>query len=199
MKKTVNRILITGVSKDGNGLGYHLSETFKSHGHYVLCHYGRCHFDLTNTGELMQLVDEAKRQGIDTLINNAAITCPNINFQEYNEKLIQNMISVNLMAPILLSNLLLTHLENIVNINSMVGLEIKTPRTLYSATKWGLRGFSNSLKKEMENINILDVYPTNIKTTPDRKNAMEIDMVVEKIYRAFIDREEELILDGRKF
>ena len=79
----------------------------------------------------------------------------------------------------------------------MVGLEIKAPRTLYSATKWGLRGFSNSLKKE-SNLSVLDVYPTNIKTTPDRANAMDIDMVVDEIYSAFIEEKEELILDGRK-
>ena len=72
----------------------------------------------------------------------------------------------------------------------MVGLEVKTPRTLYSATKWGLRGFSNSFKKE-SSVKVLDVYPTNIKTTPDRNNAMDIDWVVDKIYNAFIDPKEK--------
>ena len=80
----------------------------------------------------------------------------------------------------------------------MVGLETKQPRTLYSATKWGLRGFSNSLKAENEKIEILDVYPTNIKTTPDRENAMDIQMVVDKIYDAYTSKETDLILDVRK-
>ena len=107
------------------------------------------------------------------------------------------MINVNLTAPILLSYHLQHKLKKIININSMVGLEIKTPRTLYSATKWGLRGFSNSLKKENKDLNVLDVYPTNIKTTPDRENAMELDYVVNKIYDSFEKNEKELILDGR--
>ena len=80
----------------------------------------------------------------------------------------------------------------------MVGLEVKSPRTLYSATKWGLRGFSNSLKKESKDVSILDIYPTNIKTTPDRLNAMDVHAVVDKIYNAFIKNKEVLILDGRK-
>ena len=80
----------------------------------------------------------------------------------------------------------------------MVGLEVKSPRTLYSATKWGLRGFSNSLKKENKNINVLDVYPTNIKTDPKRQNAMELDFVINEIYNAFVQQKENLILDGRK-
>ena len=80
----------------------------------------------------------------------------------------------------------------------MVGLEVKSPRTLYSATKWGLRGFSNSYKKENDKIAILDVYPTNIRTTPSRKNAMDIDVVVDNIYHSFLTNSSELILDGRK-
>ena len=80
----------------------------------------------------------------------------------------------------------------------MVGLEVKSPRTLYSSTKWGLRGFSNSLKKENSKLTILDVYPTNIRTTPDRQNAMDIEMVVGEIYSSFMSGETELILDGRK-
>ena len=79
----------------------------------------------------------------------------------------------------------------------MVGLEIKSPRTLYSATKWGLRGFSQSLKLENSKINVLDVYPTNIKTTPDKINAMDVSGVVDKIFNSFKNNEEELILDGR--
>ena len=31
-------------------------------------------------------------------------------------------------------------------------------------------------------INILDVYPTNIKTWKGRKNAMDVEEVIQKIY-----------------
>ena len=108
------------------------------------------------------------------------------------------MINVNLTAPILLTYHLLPQLKNIININSIVGLEVKPFRTMYSATKWGLRGFAQSLKAENKNINILDVYPTNIKTTPDKQNAMEVDYVIDSIYNSFINKEKTLILDGRK-
>ena len=80
----------------------------------------------------------------------------------------------------------------------MVGLEVKQPRTLYSATKWGLRGFSNSLQAEKGIPFILDVYPTNIKTTPDKENAMPVDVVVNHIYESFDKGTDNyLILDGR--
>ena len=188
------RVLITGCS---SGLGFYLANKFEQEGHFVFRHEGKKHFDLTSSDEIKKMSQEAKRQQIDVLINNAAIVCPNILFEEYDADLIDSMIEVNLKAPIILTKNLLSNLKRVVNINSMVGLEVKAPRTLYSATKWGLRGFSNSFKKE-SSVKVLDVYPTNIKTTPDRNNAMDIDWVVDKIYNAFIDQKEELILDGRK-
>jgi short-subunit dehydrogenase len=187
------RVLITGCS---SGLGFHLANKFEDEGHFVFRHEGRKHFDLTNADEVEKLSHEANKLEVDVLVNNAAIVCPNILLEEYDDDLINSMIEVNLKAPILLVKSLLANLKGVININSMVGLEVKTPRTLYSATKWGLRGFSNSFKVE-NNIQVLDVYPTNIRTTPDRINAMDIDMVVDKIYNAFIEEKEELILDGR--
>ena len=188
-------ILITGCS---SGLGAHLSGKFKSEGHNVLQHAGSKHHDLSTYAGVFLLAEEARQHQVDCLINNAAIVCPNVSFDKYNPKLIRDMIDVNLTAPILLTYFLLTNLKKVVNINSMVGLEVKSPRTLYSSTKWGLRGFSNSLKKENSKLTILDVYPTNIRTTPDRQNAMDIEMVVGEIYSSFMSGETELILDGRK-
>jgi len=188
------RILITGCS---SGLGSYLASKFEDEGNFVFRHEGRKHFDLASPGGIRKLSQEANKLQIDVLINNAAIVCPNILLEEYDDDLIASMIEVNLKAPIILTKNLLPNLKRIININSMVGLEAKAPRTLYSATKWGLRGFSGSFKKE-SNVRVLDVYPTNIKTTPDRINAMDVDMVVDKIYDAFIEGREELILDGRK-
>jgi short-subunit dehydrogenase len=190
-----HKILITG---SGRGLGKALSEKFESEGHGIMIHSGRQDANLTNMKELFDLSRRAEEYGVDVLINNAAIICPSITFEKYTIEQIETMIGVNLTAPIVLSRMLINTLEHIVNINSMVGLEVKDPRTLYSATKWGLRGFSNSLKKEKPDMNILDVYPTNIKTYPDRQNAMELSFVVNQIYNSFIKRDQELILDGRK-
>ena len=79
----------------------------------------------------------------------------------------------------------------------MTGIESKKNRTIYAATKWGLRGFSENLKKEKNLYGILDVYPTNIRTWPERENAMNVDLVVNKIYGSMISKDKELILDGR--
>ena len=193
MKKC--RVLVTGASA---GLGLHLSKKFENEGHFVLRHEGRSHFDLRNLSDVTGLILLAKDQEIDVLINNAAVTCPGKALQEYAEEEIVNMLNVNLVAPILLTHGLLNQLKSVININSMVGLEVKPKRTLYSSTKWGLRGFSQSLSAENEEIHILDVYPTNIKTSPERLNAMDLNFVLDEIYNAFLKKEKRLVLDGRK-
>ena len=187
-------VLITGTSR---GLGVYLAEKFISEGHNVLRHNGRDHFDISDIDELTLLANLAIEKKVSVLINNAAIGCPSINFEDYTIEQINHMIDVNLRAPILLSYMLISRLNTIININSMVGLEVKNPRTIYSATKWGLRGFANSLKQENSNLNVLDVYPTNIKTTPERTNAMDPVMVAHKIYESYCNKEQKLILDGR--
>lgn len=192
MKK---KILITGCS---SGLGGYLVNKFESEGHNVLQHLGKKHYDLSDISYVKKLANYAIDFQVDTLINNAAIVCPNLLLSEYQEDLIVKMLDVNLKAPILLTYYLQSYLSDIININSMVGLECKKNRTLYSATKWGLRGFSNSMKLENSKINILDVYTTNIKTTPHKENALEVDYVVNSIYQAFENKESQLILDGRK-
>lgn len=190
----MNKVLITGAN---SGLGKHLVSKFTSKGYDVFEHKGRKHYDLSLQCDFNYLVEDVKKFGANILINNAAITCPNKKLSFYSETEIKEMIKINLTTPILLTYYLSDFLTNIININSMVGLEIKSPRTLYSATKWGLRGFSQSLKLENKNLKVLDVYPTNIKTTPSRINAMDVDIVVDKIYNAFKLNQEELILDGR--
>jgi short-subunit dehydrogenase len=190
-----DKVLITGAS---SGLGKHLVEKFVSEGHEVFSHNGRRHYNLTRMDDVVRLAQAARAQEIKVLVNNAAIVCPNIVFPNYSITQICDMIDVNLRAPIVLTHCLLGDLNNIININSMVGLEVKSPRTLYSATKWGLRGFANSLKKENNDVKVLDVYPTNIETYPGRANSMNIKMVVDEIYGSYSSGAEKLILDGRK-
>jgi len=187
------KVLITGCS---SGLGKFLALKFENEGHQVFRHNGKFHFDLNNQDEIFLLAQEAKKLGVSVLINNAAIVCPDLEFEKYSVDLVNSMINVNLRAPIALTLYLLDDLKNIININSIVGLEIKKNRTMYSATKWGMRGFYNSFKLN-SNAKVLDVYPSNIQTTPERLNALDINYVADSIYQAYITDQAELILDGR--
>ena len=166
-------------------------------GHRVIGHHGHRDIDLSNISNVIKLSERAIESGVDFLINNAAIICPAIPFPDYSESQITDMINVNLTAPILLIHQLYDNLKGIININSMVGLETKRMRTMYSASKWGLRGFSNSLKTECSDKNILDVYPTNMRTWPNRPDSQDAEECALKIYNSFMRGDDNLILDGR--
>jgi|LWDU01.1.fsa_nt_gi short-subunit dehydrogenase len=210
----LDKVLITGSSK---GLGKSLATYFFEKGHEVILHgrdelalkniktkiseadsidYYAC--DLNSEKDVVNLSKYANSKNVNLLINNAGIHCANKDFIDLDISYINNIINVNLRAPILLSYGMLKTLNGIININSMSGIETKKFRTLYAATKWGLKGFSNCLKHELENKTILDVYPTNIKTNKQIVYGMEIDIVTKSIYKSYYNNESELILDGRK-
>jgi|10_taG_2_1085330.scaffolds.fasta_scaffold02327_4 short-subunit dehydrogenase len=210
------RVLITGAS---SGIGWHLALKFAERGHDLLLtgrnkdrleeisslvkdkvDVKKCTKDLSILEDVKQLAEIASLNGVSVLINNAAVICPGLTLTKLTIENINDMLDVNLRAPILLTKFLYEELDSIININSMVGLEIKKNRTLYSASKWGLRGFSQSLGQEYKDmgVNVLDVYPTNVRTWPGKPNSMDIEPVVENIYSAFKNREQVLILDGRK-
>ena len=212
---SLSKVLITGSS---SGLGNHLALYFSEKGHEILLH-GRNEnnlirikneinkngsnaeyivADLSNNEELELLCNKAKKSNIKFLINNAGIICPGLPLKELSYEDIDSMIKVNLVAPIKIISNLNNILDHVININSMVGLEPKKNRSLYAASKWGLRGFSESLKQEDISYKILDVYPTNIKTWPERENAMELNFVLNSIYNAMLSGKKDLILDGRK-
>lgn len=75
--------------------------------------------------------------------------------EELSMKTIQEMISLNLTAPITLSNLLLRTLKEnkgtIINITSIEATRSSKFSALYSATKSGLRAFGQSLFEEVRN------------------------------------------------
>ena len=208
-----NRALITGSTR---GLGLYLAKFFNKKGYKIILHgrkeenlkdtlkslpnqndfeYYSC--DLAKLDEIKGLCNFAKEKKVNLLINNAGVTCPGLSLKDLSENDINLMLDVNLKANIFLIKYLNSYVENIININSMVGLEPKKNRSIYSASKFGMRGFSQSFNLEDISCKILDVYPTNIKTWSDRENAMDIDFVLNKIYEAFTLNQNELVLDGR--
>tara|TARA_B100001063_G_scaffold234445_1_gene251879 strand:- start:166 stop:819 length:654 start_codon:yes stop_codon:yes gene_type:complete len=217
MKDTMssNKVLITGAS---GGLGSQMALYFSKKGHSIILHgtnedkLRKIHNIIIKNGgsakyiaanlniedDISLLCDFAKKEDVRILINNAGIICPNLPFKKIDSKIIDQMINVNLIAPIKIINALAGNLENIVNINSMSGIEARKNRSIYAASKWGLKGFSDCFKQEERVCKILDIYPTNIKTWPERENAMEIDYVLDCIYNAINQNKSELILDGRK-
>jgi len=88
------------------------------------------------------------------------------------EKIINDIISINLLGSIYLSRAVLrTMIQNkygcIINIGSAVGLTGNIGQTVYSASKAGLVGFTKALSKEVgsRNIRVNCIAPGYIEDT----------------------------------
>lgn len=110
--------------------------------------------DVRNAAEIEQLAAsfQANGQTLDLLINNAGIGIfgpfPTITPDD-----IEAVFSVNVCAPIMLTKAFLPLLgsrSSVVNIISMAGLRGKKHEALYCASKFALRGLTESLQKEYQ-------------------------------------------------
>lgn len=126
--------------------------------------------DISNTEELVKCIKKiSKKQKIDILVN-----CAGIGIFGPHEQLdplaIEQMVSVNLTAPLIIANLLLRHLKEtkgiIINISSTAAKKISTYGCAYAATKAGLSHFSDSLFHEARKsgVRVVTIFPDITKT-----------------------------------
>jgi short-subunit dehydrogenase len=127
--------------------------------------------DLTKKSTIDLLENAVKDQGqIDILINNAGITFINPLTDNTEEK-IDNLLAINLKAPMLLTQrfypLMVAQQSGfIININSAAGKEGKLHHSIYSAAKFGLKGFTDALRLEAKphGIRVMSFHPGGINT-----------------------------------
>ena len=117
---------------------------------------------------------------------------------------IYESIETNLIAPIKLTRKIYPLLKeqcygSIININSIVGKEPKKYRSVHSAAKWGLKGFTKSLRIEASryNVDLINIYPSRIKTIDDFSYGLQPNIVASEIFRSYSSSILEKIIDGR--
>ncbi len=111
--------------------------------------------DLARPEQIKRVVEETLRcyGQIDVLVNNAGFGEHNW-FDRSSEETLRRQIEVNLIAPILLTKAVLPAMiarrrGTIINVSSVAG-RIGTPTlAVYSATKFGLDGFSEAVRREV--------------------------------------------------
>jgi len=149
---------------------------------------------------------------IDCLINNAGITSFKL-AEENSINEINDIINTNLLGSIYtIKSVLPQMISNgggtIMNILSVVTKQTFTKSSIYSASKWGLLGYTNSLREEVRkyNIKVINIIPgatsTPIWSKEIRNQFSDRMMTSEDIARvlvwAFLQKEnlvtEELLL-----
>lgn len=107
---------------------------------------------------------------IDVLINCAGVGLER-NLEASTDMEINNVIKTNLLGVIFVSRevykrMLRQNKGYIINISSTSGKKARDGETVYCASKWGLAGFTESLRLEGQkhNIRVTTVFPGGMKT-----------------------------------
>ncbi len=107
--------------------------------------------DLANRAEVQQLA--AAAADIDVLVANAALPASGL-LTELTQEQIDKMIEVNLRAPIALARALAPGMAergrgHMVFVSSLAGKAASSASSIYSATKFGLRGFALGFREDL--------------------------------------------------
>jgi NADP-dependent 3-hydroxy acid dehydrogenase YdfG len=128
--------------------------------------------DVTSEHEVQHLINETiRRYGtVDILINNAGVGIFS-NVADMTTQAFDEMMNVNLKGVFFCSRAVLPVMKGqkhgeIINVASLAGKNSFAGGSVYSATKWGLIGFSRSLMLEVRdfNIRVVTIAPGSVNT-----------------------------------
>lgn len=128
--------------------------------------------DLNDHSALAETVARVLAAGdVDGLINNAGVWHKMGDLETIEDEKIIEVINTNLTSQILLTKKLLPHLRNrdgsvIVNVASKSGVTAQPGQTVYSASKWGMRGFTEVLTADTKDdkVKVVGVYQSGTNT-----------------------------------
>lgn len=160
--------------------------------------------NLSNENETLKLCAKLKNEDIFILINAAGFGefKPH---EELSQKTITAMTFLNLTAPMLLTNAMLRSLKKLdgylININSIEAVRTSKFAGVYSATKTGLKAFSDSLFEETRKsgLSITNINP-DMTESPfyNKLNFTTSENEDEKLFCLDIANSVEHILSMRK-
>lgn len=129
--------------------------------------------DLSQTKDLSGLISQIEKdfRGIDVMINNAGIWQKMMQLDEVSTEKIDPIIETNLSAVVHLTHSALPALRKaeegvILNVVSQSGVVAQGWQSVYTATKYGVRGFTDTLKVDLKgsNVRVAGVYQAGTKT-----------------------------------
>ncbi len=128
--------------------------------------------DLSDGGDRRDLAAEivSRHGGADLLINNAGVTLMGT-FEQNSMADFDWLLEINLHAVIRMTKAFLPQLlarpgSHVVNVSSLFGLIAPPGQVAYVTSKFGVRGFSDALRHELEprGVGVTVVHPGGIKT-----------------------------------
>ena len=127
--------------------------------------------DVTDRDSLVAAAKRVRSElgGADVLVNNAGVMllAP---FSSDQRAEIRQMVEVNLLGAMTATEVFLDQLRDgggdLVNISSVAGRTARWATQAYAATKWGLNGWSEGLRQELQP----DIRVTSSSQAPSRQS-----------------------------
>ena len=127
--------------------------------------------DLSKTEDFKKIFSKLKEiNNIDVLVNNAGVgifnKIENISSEEWDIQMDTNLKGAFLITKGIVPGMIKNKSGKIIFINSVAGLNPYPYSSAYVASKYGLRGFSSSLREELRehNIKVISIHPGAIDT-----------------------------------
>ena len=126
--------------------------------------------DVTDRGSITAAAERVKTElgGADILMNNAGVMllAP---FSSDQQAELRQMIEVNLLGAITTTEVFLEQLRDgggdLINISSVAGRGARPGNAGYAATKWGMNGWSEALRQELQpDIRVIVIEPGAVAT-----------------------------------
>ncbi len=146
--------------------------------------------DVTDRGSITAAAARVNRElgGADILINNAGVMllAP---FSSDQRAELRQMIEVNLLGAITATEVFLDQLRDgggdLINISSVAGRGARPGNAGYAATKWGVNGWSEALRQELQpDIRVIVIEPGAVATElTDHITHPETKAGAEQMYR----------------
>ncbi len=148
-------------------------------------------FDVRESDKWKEFADELSEKGtvVDVLVNNAGFMLPFTKFENVSSEEITEIIDTNFKANVtsikaLLPIVLKSEHATIVNICSASSLCAIVGETMYSATKFAMKGLSDGLRVEYKGkLKVVGIYPGLVKT--DIMQRQKVDVSESKIINTF--------------
>ena len=132
-------------------------------------------FDVTEAGRLEAFAAEAAEVfgGVDVVVNNAGVALGPVAAHETSDEDFRWVMEINLFAVVNGTRAFMPHLlrsprSALVNVSSLFGLVGMLGNGAYCASKWAVRGFTETLRIELEethpHVLVTCVHPGGVKT-----------------------------------
>jgi NAD(P)-dependent dehydrogenase (short-subunit alcohol dehydrogenase family) len=160
----------------------------------------RHHLDVADRDAVADFPSQVRRthSGVDLLVNNAGVALGGT-FDQVTEENFEWLFDINFWGVVRMTRAFLPLLQEssearIVNLSSVFGIIAPPGNTAYAASKFAVRGFSESLRNELRktNIGITVVHPGGIATSivknarMPKTNSPDEDEARRKSFEAFL-------------